>query len=77
LASLLRIADGLDYTHQSIVEALNIKVGTKRITVECVSKTKSVLEEQAFNKKKDLFEKVFAKKVVLLWKKKPSQPLVM
>ena len=69
LASLLRIADGLDYTHQSIVEALNIKVGTKRITVECFSKTKSVLEEQAFNKKKDLFEKVFGEKLVLLWKK--------
>jgi putative phosphoesterase len=69
LSSFLRVADSLDYTHQSIVEALNIKVGTKRITVECVSKTKSTLEEQAFNKKKDLFEKVFAKKLVLIWKK--------
>ena len=26
------------------------------------------MEEQAFNKKKDLFEKVFAKKLVLIWK---------
>jgi exopolyphosphatase/pppGpp-phosphohydrolase len=76
LASLLRIADSLDYTHQSIAEALNVKVGTKRISVECVSKTKSILEEQAFNKKKDLFENVFAKKVVLIWKQ-PSKPLDM
>jgi putative phosphoesterase len=74
LASLLRLADSLDYTHQSIAEILNIKLGTKRITVECVSKTKSILEEQAFNKKKDLFEKVSAKKVVLIWKQ-PSKPL--
>jgi putative phosphoesterase len=71
LASLLRIGDSLDYTHKSIVEATNIKVGTKRIAVECFTKTKSILEEQAFNKKKDLFEKVFAKKVLLIWKKKP------
>jgi putative phosphoesterase len=69
LASLLRVADGLDYTHQSIVKSLNIKVGTKRFTVECVCETESMLEEQAFNKKKDLFEKVFARKLVLVWKR--------
>ena len=74
LSSLLRIADSLDYSHQSIVEVLIIKLGTKRITVECIFKTKSALEEQAFNKKKDLFEKVFAKKMVLIWKQ-PSKPL--
>jgi putative phosphoesterase len=68
LASLLRVADGLDYTHQSIVKSLNIKVGSKRIIAECVSE-KSPLEEQAFNKKKDLFEKVFARKLVLVWKR--------
>ncbi len=74
LSSLLRIADSLDYSHQSIVEVLIIKPGTKRITVECMFKTKPALEEQAFNKKKDLFEKVFAKKMVLIWKQ-PSKPL--
>jgi putative phosphoesterase len=76
LSSLLRIADSLDYTHQSKAEAINIKVGTKKVTVECISETKPVLEEQAFNKKKDLFEKVFSKKMVLTWKQ-PSKPLVM
>ena len=69
LASLLRVADGLDYTHQSIVKNLNIKVDTKRIIAQCVSETESTLEEQAFNKKKDLFEKVFARKMVLVWKR--------
>ena len=68
LASLLRVADSLDYSHKSIVRTLNIKVGTKRVTVECVSEVKSVLEEQAFNKKKDLFEKVLTKKLVIAWK---------
>jgi putative phosphoesterase len=68
LSSLLRVADSLDYTHQSIVKALGIKVGTKKVTVEYVSSTQLTLEEQAFNKKKDLFEKVFNRKLVLLWK---------
>jgi exopolyphosphatase/guanosine-5'-triphosphate,3'-diphosphate pyrophosphatase len=76
LAGILRIADSLDYSHQSIVEGLNIRVEIKRIILECISKTKSVLEEQAFNKKKDLFEKVFAKKMVLIWKE-PSKTLDM
>jgi putative phosphoesterase len=74
LASLLRLADALDYSHQSVVEVLIVKIGTKKITVECMFKTKSMLEEQAFNKKKDLFEKVFAKKMVLIWKE-PLKPL--
>jgi putative phosphoesterase len=69
LASLLRLADGLDYTHEANVEALGFKVGTKKVTVECTSKTESMLEEQAFNKKKDLFEKVFNKSLVLTWKR--------
>lgn len=73
LASLLRIADSLDYTHQSIVTQIIINIGNKRITVEFTSKIKPTLEEQAFNKKKNLFEKVFNKKVGLVWKQ-PLKP---
>jgi putative phosphoesterase len=72
LSSFLRVADSLDYTHQSIVEVLNIKMSAKRIIVECISEMKSKLEEQAFNNKKDLFEKIFDKKMVLTWKKPPK-----
>ena len=68
LSSFLRLADGLDYTHQTVVEDITINVGTKRIRVGCVSGKKSCLDEQAFYKKKDLFEKVFNKKLVLAWK---------
>ncbi len=76
LAGILRVADSLDYSHQSIVEVLNFKVGTKRIVIEYISESKSPPEEQAFNKKKDLFEKVFAKRMVLIWKQ-PSKTLDM
>jgi hypothetical protein len=58
----------LDYTHQSIVKRLNIREDTDYIIVEYESENKLTLEEQAFNRKKDLFEKVFARKVVLIWK---------
>jgi putative phosphoesterase len=76
LASLLRVADSLDYEHQSNVKTLSFKVNTKKITVECLGETESILEEQAFNKKKDLFERVLAKKLVLSWKTKRKTPNV-
>jgi putative phosphoesterase len=69
LASLLRVADGLDCTHQAIVKSISVKVGTKKMTVASLTENKSMLEEHAFNTKKDLFEKVFGKKLVLIWKK--------
>ncbi|XES77858.1 MAG: YfcE family phosphodiesterase [Candidatus Bathyarchaeia archaeon] len=68
LSSFLRVADGLDYTHESNVKSLSFNVGSKRVTVECLASSNLALEEQAFNKKKDLFEEVFKKKLVLLWK---------
>jgi hypothetical protein len=64
----LRLADSLDYTHGSNVKVLGIKIGPKKVTVECVSKADLAMEEQVFNRKKDLFEKVFKRKTVLIWK---------
>jgi exopolyphosphatase/guanosine-5'-triphosphate,3'-diphosphate pyrophosphatase len=69
LAGILRVADGLDYTHQSIVKSLNIKWDTKRVIAKYVSESELTLEEQAVNKKKNLFEKIFARKMVLVWKR--------
>ena len=46
-----------------------VQAGTNRIITECLAKSDSKLEGQAFNKKKDLFEKIFGEKLVLLWKK--------
>jgi exopolyphosphatase/guanosine-5'-triphosphate,3'-diphosphate pyrophosphatase len=68
LSSLLRVADGLDYSHQSLVKNVNVKVGSKKVTAECIAHSDSALEEEAFNKKKNLFESVFKKKLVLIWK---------
>jgi len=68
LSSVLRVADGLDYSHQSVVNIVNFKVGSKKVNVECIVHSASAPEEQAFNKKKDLFENLFRRKLVLVWK---------
>jgi putative phosphoesterase len=67
LAGLLRVADALDYTHQSVVKSLKLKITPKKITVECLANQDTMLEDQAVNKKKDLFEAVFNRNLVLTW----------
>jgi len=68
LASLLRLADSLDYTHSANIKLLGVKIVPKKVTIECESKTDFRLEEQSFNKKKDLFEKVFQRRIMVVWK---------
>jgi exopolyphosphatase/pppGpp-phosphohydrolase len=70
LSGILRLADGLDYSHQSVVKSVKVKVDPDKVTVECSVNSGSALEEQAFNKKKDLLEKAFKKKLVLVWKQR-------
>jgi hypothetical protein len=70
LSSLLRVADALDYTHQSIVNKVIAQEEANHISIECVVNADAMEEQQAVDKKKDLLEKVFAKKLVLTWKKK-------
>jgi len=67
LSSILRIADALDYMHNSDIHVLSVNIAPKRVTFECSSKSDTSLVEQAFDKKKDLFEKCFKKKAVLTW----------
>ena len=71
LASILRLADGLDFSHQSIVESIETQVNLEGVTVTAKIFSNSILEEQAFNRKKDLFEKTFAKKITVAWKYQP------
>jgi putative phosphoesterase len=70
LSSILRVADGLDFTHQSIVCSIEVKLDRKKISIECeIHSNSSAAEEQAVNEKKDLLEKVFGRKLVLTWRK--------
>ncbi len=62
LAALLRIADGLDRTHFSVVKTLNVKIGqTVKILGHIAGDAE--LEAWAAKGRADLFEQVFRRKV--------------
>lgn len=62
LASLLRIADGLDRTHFSLVQALTVKFG-KQITIDVRLTGDAEMELWAAKSRADLFEQVFRRHV--------------
>jgi exopolyphosphatase / guanosine-5'-triphosphate,3'-diphosphate pyrophosphatase len=62
LASLLRIADGLDRTHFSLVQTVNVKFG-KQITIEVHLAGDAEMELWAAKNRADLFELVFHRRV--------------
>jgi exopolyphosphatase/guanosine-5'-triphosphate,3'-diphosphate pyrophosphatase len=62
LASLLRIADGLDRTHFSLVQALKVKFG-KQITIEVHLKGDAEMELWAAKSRADLFEQVIRRRI--------------
>ena len=68
LVGILRLADGLDFSHQSIVQSVEAHVDRENVTVQGSVLLNPILEEYAVNKKKDVFEKSFKKKVVVTWK---------
>ena len=73
-ACFLRLADGLDFSHQSIVQSVEVKINLDNVIVQGIVLLSPILEEQGFNLKKDLFEKFFAKKLMITWKQ-PPKPL--
>ena len=62
LASLLRIADGLDRTHFSLAQAVHVKFG-KQITIEVHLTGDAEMELWAAKSRADLFEQVFRRRV--------------
>jgi exopolyphosphatase/guanosine-5'-triphosphate,3'-diphosphate pyrophosphatase len=62
LAALLRIADGLDRTHFSVVQTVNVKIG-KTITIEATVSGDAEMELWAAKNRADLFEQVFRRRV--------------
>ncbi len=65
LAALLRIADGLDATHASVVESVDCTVDDERLTIKLTGKSDSSAERSEALKKGDLFRKVFHLGLVL------------
>lgn len=62
LASLLRLADGLDKGHKSLVEGLQCDISRRRVVISLVSR--EVLSVGSALTKADLFEHIFRKRAV-------------
>ena len=73
LAGVLRLADALDFSHNSTVQDVEAHLTFENVNIQGSSLLNPILEEYAVTKKKDVFEKSFNKKVVMTWKQ--IQPL--
>jgi len=67
LASLLRIADGLDRTHLGFVEDLDCEILPDKVIVHIKASNFSDTDKTKGEAKADLFEKVFEKEAVIDW----------
>lgn len=67
LASFLRLADGLDHSHQELVRDLACKVSKNKITIECKVVQPPKDEKEAALERCDLLQKAFKKKIVITW----------
>jgi putative phosphoesterase len=59
LSAILRIADGLDFTQQSLVKDITTEVSPDQVIVNCTVSGEAENEKERAMKKGDLFEKVF------------------
>jgi exopolyphosphatase/guanosine-5'-triphosphate,3'-diphosphate pyrophosphatase len=58
LASLLRLADGLDRSHDRRVKALHVKVGDSAVELAAESEAPLAVEEAALARKARLFHEL-------------------
>jgi len=65
LAAIIRIADGLDFTHRNVIEDIKIKIKKNEVEFFCKTKYPPEIEFQKAQKKADLFENIYKKKIVL------------
>ena len=67
LASLLRMADGMDRTHLGLVQALDCEILPEKVIVHIKAKDFSDTDKTKGKAKAELFETVFEKEVVIDW----------
>jgi exopolyphosphatase/guanosine-5'-triphosphate,3'-diphosphate pyrophosphatase len=67
LAALLRVADGLDYTHQSLVDDLSCETSPQQIIVHCEVRRAAEVERQRALYKGNLLEQVSGRELVVEW----------
>lgn len=70
LASILRIADGLDHSHFALVHNLKLLVEKEKVTIKISSENDVEWEIHEANQRKELFEKVFGRPLSIENKKR-------
>jgi exopolyphosphatase/guanosine-5'-triphosphate,3'-diphosphate pyrophosphatase len=65
LASILRIADGLDASHLNLVEDVKCALLPEEVLIRCKAAHSLKAEKESVIKKSDLFVKTFHRKVIL------------
>jgi exopolyphosphatase/pppGpp-phosphohydrolase len=65
LAAILRVADGLDASHCSVMEKIDMEINDTSVLMRCLVNGNTQREEEMVNKKKDLFEKVFNRSLLV------------
>jgi len=68
-AALLRIADGLDRSHASVIQNLDCRADGKQVTVSVTARADPELEIWAARRKRTMFEKVFERSLEIVLKK--------
>lgn len=69
LAAILRVADGLDYSHLSRLRDLRARISKTAVTITYVAPLLASDEENRALVKSDLFREVFDRKLILKWKR--------
>ena len=67
LAGILRLADGLDSSHQSRIRDVQCKITNRKIILKCFALFETMDEIQAAQGKSDLLKKVFDREVEIKW----------
>ncbi|MDY6820240.1 MAG: Ppx/GppA phosphatase family protein [Deferribacterota bacterium] len=65
LAAILRIADGLDRSHNDLIKDIHLTEEDKALYIKPISKSNIYLEIEGANRKKDLLENILGKNVII------------
>jgi len=68
LAGILRVADGLDRTHRSLVDDFACQISPKKITLMCVAHWPAEMERQVALDKGQLLESTLGRHLVIEWR---------
>jgi exopolyphosphatase/guanosine-5'-triphosphate,3'-diphosphate pyrophosphatase len=67
LSSFLRLADGMDRSHQSLIRDLTCRIKEDKITIVCQVQQPPVDEKAAALDRTDLIQKALKKKIEIVW----------